>query len=80
MGLTRGAITGLADRSIAKAPVLRAASAEDGRAQTLAPTERDLALVPDLAALADRNAAEVFDGLTEDERATLAGLLRRAAG
>jgi DNA-binding MarR family transcriptional regulator len=79
MGLTRGAITKLADRLIAKALVLREASLEDGRAQTLALTGRGLALVPDLAALADRNDAEFFDGLTEDERATLARLLRRVA-
>lgn len=79
MGLTRGAITKLADRLIAKALVLREASVEDGRAQTLALTGRGLALVPDLAALADRNDAEFFDGLTEDERATLARLLRRVA-
>ena len=79
MGLTRGAITKLADRLIAKTLVLREASVEDGRAQTLALTGRGLALVPDLAALADRNDAEFFDGLTEDERATLARLLRRVA-
>ena len=79
MGLTRGAITKLADRLIAKALVLREASLEDGRAQTLALTGRGRALVPALAALADRNDAEFFDGLTEDERATLARLLLRVA-
>ena len=77
MGLTRGAVTKLADRLIGKALITRHPSAEDGRAQTLALTERGLALVPELAALADRNDADFFDSLTADERETLEGLLKR---
>ncbi|HQS10558.1 MAG: MarR family transcriptional regulator [Rhizobiales bacterium 24-66-13] len=79
MGLTRGAITKLADRLIAKALIVRAASPDDGRAQTLALTERGTALVPALAALADRNDAEFFDALTPDERASLLRLLKGLA-
>ena len=55
MGMSRGAITKLANRLIAKLLVIREASVDDGRAQTLALTDRGSALVPDLAALADRN-------------------------
>lgn len=79
LGMTRGAITKLADRLIAKALVVRQASPVDGRAQTLALTGQGAALVPVLAALADRNDAEVFDHLAADERATLERLLRRLA-
>lgn len=79
MGMTRGAITKLADRLIAKSLITREASGEDGRAQTLALTDRGSALVPDLAALADRNDAEFFDSLTADERETLARLLKSLA-
>lgn len=76
MGMTRGAITKLADRLIAKALIVREASASDGRAQTLALTERGTALVPTLAALADRNDAEFFDCLNSGERETLVNLLK----
>ncbi|MEO7465586.1 MAG: MarR family transcriptional regulator [Sphingobium limneticum] len=80
MGMSRGAITKLADRLIAKSLIVREASADDGRAQTLALTDRGSALVPDLAALADRNDAEFFDCLTTDERETLERLLKSLAG
>jgi DNA-binding MarR family transcriptional regulator len=79
MGMSRGAITKLADRLIAKSLVTREASAEDGRAQTLALTDRGRVLVPDLAALADRNDAEFFDCLAAAERETLGNLLKSLA-
>lgn len=79
MGLSRGAITRLADRLIAKSLLKREACASDGRAQTLALTGRGSALVPDLAALADRNDAEFFECLTTEERATLEHLLKSLA-
>jgi DNA-binding MarR family transcriptional regulator len=75
MGMTRGAITKLADRLIAKSMLMRAADPEDGRAQTLALTSAGRALVPDLAALADANDAEFFDHLTTDDRAALLRIL-----
>lgn len=79
MGMTRGAVTKLADRLIAKSLILRAASPDDGRAQTLALTDRGTALVPELAALADRNDAEFFGCLTPGERETLERLLKSLA-
>ena len=79
MSMSRGAITKLADRLIAKSLILREASADDGRAQTLALTDRGKALVPDLAALADRNDAEFFESLTAVERKTLMQLLKNLA-
>lgn len=79
MGMSRGAITKLADRLIAKSLIMREASAHDGRAQTLALTDRGSALVPDLAALADRNDAEFFECLATGERETLERLLKSLA-
>lgn len=76
MGMTRGAITKLADRLIAKSLLARAANPEDGRAQTLSLTPAGRALVPELAALADANDAEFFAHLAPEERAALLGILR----
>jgi len=79
MGMTRGAITKLADRLAARSLLVRQASPEDGRAQTLALTPEGEALTPQLAALADQNDAAFFGALSEAERATLERLLRRVA-
>lgn len=79
MGLTRGAVTRLADRLIAKGLVARAAQPGDGRAQTLALTPAGAALVPELAARADRNDAEAFTALSDGERRTLMDLLKKVA-
>lgn len=76
MGLTRGAVTKLADRLAAKALLDRTAHAEDGRAQTLALTEAGRAFVPRLAALADANEAACFAHLSDADRATLARILK----
>ena len=76
MGLTRGAVTKLADRLTAKGLIARTASPTDGRAQTLALTGPGRALIPDLAALADRNEAEFFDHIPAAERAALERLLK----
>jgi len=75
MGMTRGAITKLADRLIGKSLIVRKANRDDGRAQTLALTPLGSSLVPELAALADRNDAEFFEHLTRAERETLERLL-----
>jgi DNA-binding MarR family transcriptional regulator len=76
MGMTRGAISKLADRLIAKSMLVRAADPKDGRAQTLALTSAGRALVPTLAALADANDAEFFNHLRSKDRATLLRILR----
>ena len=79
IGMTRGAITKLADRLIAKSLIVRKASSSDGRAQTLALTSRGTVLVPELAELADRNDAEFFGCLSATERKTLERILKRIA-
>lgn len=77
MGMTRGAITKLADRLIAKGLIRREADPDDGRAQTLALSPAGEALVPELAALADANDAAFLAPLNAGERTTLESLLRR---
>jgi DNA-binding MarR family transcriptional regulator len=77
IGMTRGAITKLADRLIDKGLVVRRADPQDGRAQTLALTARGRALVPELASLADDNDTEFFRPLTVQERRVLRQLLER---
>ena len=76
MGMTRGGVTKLADRLIAKKLVKRTADPEDGRAQTLSLTPAGRAIVPKLASLADANDAEFFDHLTAADRAALLRILR----
>ena len=79
MGMSRGAITKLASRLIAKALLVREDDPDDGRAQTLALTAAGRALVPQLARLADENDDAFFAPLSGAERGVLEGLLRRLA-
>lgn len=75
-GMTRGGITKLADRLIGRSLLTRAADPRDGRAQLLRLTPAGRALVPKLAALADRNDAEFFDHLSARDRAALLRILQ----
>jgi DNA-binding MarR family transcriptional regulator len=76
LGMTRGAISKLTDRLLAKTLVARTASAEDRRSQTVSLTAAGRRLVPKLAALADANDAEFFGHLSDDERAELVELMK----
>jgi len=76
MGMTRGAISKLAERLIAKSLLARRPNPSDGRAHTLALTRSGRAMVPRLAALADANDAEFFDHLGPKDRAALLRTLR----
>lgn len=77
MGVTRGAISKLADKLAAKGLVVRAAPAEgDRRFQTLDLTGEGRALVPVLAALADKNDAEFFGDLDPQTRAVIEGAMK----
>ncbi|MBM3559607.1 MAG: MarR family transcriptional regulator [Alphaproteobacteria bacterium] len=76
LGMTRGAITKLADRLAAKGLVVRRAVDGDRRWQSLALTDAGRALVPELAALADSNDAEFFANLSAAERAALEATLK----
>lgn len=76
LNLTRGAISKLAERLIAKGLVMRAPDEDDGRAHTLTLTAKGRGLIPQLAALADQNDAEFFDHLSAQERATIERVLK----
>jgi DNA-binding MarR family transcriptional regulator len=76
LGLTRSAISKLADRLIQKKLISREDNAKDLRAHSLALTSAGNALVPTLAALADENDAEFFGHITAKERAALERVLR----
>jgi DNA-binding MarR family transcriptional regulator len=68
MGMTRGAISKLADRLVAKSLVTRSAGRDDRRTQELAISAAGRALVPQLSELADRNDAEFFAHLSTTDR------------
>ena len=76
IGMTRGAITKIADRLIAKSLAIRTASEDDGRSQMLALTRQGRALVPKLAAIADCNDAEFFDHIALKERAVIEAAMK----
>jgi DNA-binding MarR family transcriptional regulator len=77
LGLTRGAISKLIDRLVAKSLVKRRPSKSDRRYQELVLTPSGRDLVPQLAALADGNDEEFFGALRRQERDLLADLLKR---
>lgn len=79
LGMTKGAISKLADRLLDKALVQREANRDDLRAHSLALTPEGRALVPRLAKLADANDASFFGALSADEQRRLARLLRKLA-
>lgn len=76
MGLTRGAVSKLADRLVGKALIIREPSPVDGRAHSLKLTKKGAVLVPELAALADRNEAECFAQMPGKDRRTLERILK----
>ena len=76
LGMTRGAISKLGDRLVAKGLITRAADKNDRRYQELAITAAGRALVPELAALADQNDAEFFSHLTAADRAAIVRIMQ----
>ncbi|MGA9824483.1 MAG: MarR family transcriptional regulator [Methylocystis sp.] len=76
MGLTRGAVSKLAERLIRKALLAREPRPDDGRAHTLKLTKKGAAVVPELAALADQNDAECFAQMRDEDRRTLERILK----
>ncbi|SOC85212.1 DNA-binding transcriptional regulator, MarR family [Ensifer adhaerens] len=76
MGMTKGAISKLADRLMEKGLVSRTEDEADRRAHHLALSAEGRAKVPQLAALADANDAEAFGVLSAEDRAELDRLLK----
>jgi DNA-binding MarR family transcriptional regulator len=77
MGMTKGAISKLADRLVEKGFVKREANPESRRGQMLVIEAAGRRLVPRLAALADDNDAEFFQSLGQRERQLLKQVLRK---
>jgi len=77
LGMTRGAISKLADRLVDKDLITRKAEEVDGRYQSLGLTARGRKLVPVLAEEADRNDAAFFGGLNAQERTTITNAMRK---
>jgi DNA-binding MarR family transcriptional regulator len=76
IGMTRGAITKRVDSLVAKALVTRTPGKDDRRYQAIAITAAGRALVPKLAALADRNDAEFFGHLKASERSAIESAMK----
>jgi DNA-binding MarR family transcriptional regulator len=79
MGMTKGAISKLADRLLAKGLIERTADADDKRVHSLCLTTEGKAKVPVLASLADENDAEFFGVLTKEEHERLDQILKALA-
>jgi DNA-binding MarR family transcriptional regulator len=76
LGMTRGAISKLVDRTCRKKLAVRKFSGDDRRYQTVALTVAGKKLVPALAQLADENDREFFGHLHSEQRAVLVSLLQ----
>lgn len=78
-GLTRGAVSKLVDRLLAKELVTRTESLGDRRFQEISLTAKAIKLVPKLAGIADENDDSFFSVLTESERKNLVQILGKLA-
>jgi DNA-binding MarR family transcriptional regulator len=76
-GLTRGAVSKLADRLVAKKLISRRDRTDDRRYQSIVLTAAGARLVPALAALADQNDEEFFSALSTRERDALVAILKK---
>lgn len=76
LGMTRGAISKLADRLAAKGLITREPGPGDRRSQSLTLTASGRTLVPGLAALADQNDDEFFGDLDPSVRATVEATMK----
>ncbi len=77
MGMTKGPVSRLVDRLLAKKLIARRAHDSDGRAQVVRLTDHGRALVPKLAALADLNDAAFFSHFSADEKQRLVEAMRK---
>jgi DNA-binding MarR family transcriptional regulator len=76
LGMTRGAISKLVDRTCRKKLAVRRVPGGDRRYQTVTLTAAGKKLVPALAQLADENDREFFGHLNPEQKADLVSLLR----
>lgn len=78
-GLTRGAISKLIERLLAKGLVHRREADGDRRYQEIELTAKAISLVPKLVKLADENDEYFFSALSKSERKSLGDLLKKIA-
>lgn len=76
LGLTRGTVSKLVERLLGKGLLTRTKRADDRRSQVIELTRKGRKLVPELAALADRNDEEFFGHLTTDQKSVLTECLQ----
>src|SRR4051794_24622743 len=76
LGMTRGAMSKLVDRLVAKGLVKCSVGKGDKRFQSLVLSSSGRKLVPTLANLADENDARFFGDLGDEQRAALVTLLK----
>jgi DNA-binding MarR family transcriptional regulator len=76
-GMTRGAVSKLIDRLVAKKLVSRRDRTDDRRYQDVALTPAGQRLVPTLAEIADQNDREFFSTLAKQEHAALVATLKK---
>jgi len=79
VGTDTAGMTKLLDRLEAKGLVRRRPNPGDRRSVLVEPTERGLALAPQLTPVFGEVARQAFDGFTDEEAAHLSFLLRRIA-
>jgi DNA-binding MarR family transcriptional regulator len=79
MGMTRGAISKLADRLIDKNMLVRTENRDDKRGHSLSLTEEARRLLPELARIADENDQEFFRDLTAADRSRMEAALKKIA-
>lgn len=78
-GLSRGAVSKLISRLLAKGFVTRTESASDRRFQDIELTQAAIAIVPKMAKLADENDEEFFGVLSKSDRKILTAILKKTA-
>ena len=79
LGLTRGAVSKIADKLVAKGWIRTEAREDDGRFRLLSLTRAGQRSLPVLAEIADHNDGAYFDCLTATEKSTLRKLLIKLA-
>jgi DNA-binding MarR family transcriptional regulator len=77
IGMTRGGVSKLVDRLLAKKFVTRQERSDDRRFQSIALTAAGRRLIPQLAELADQNDEEFFHPLSWGERAALIATMKK---
>jgi DNA-binding MarR family transcriptional regulator len=76
IGMTRGAVSKIADKLVQRGLVSRKASKVDRRYQALQLTQAGEELVPRIKAIADRNDEEFFGHMTDAEKTVLEDMMK----